>query len=59
MRKYLQICGLVFFFLVLAGVLFVKFSLADIQSIAFGFDGKINKDGIASPWKLKEKYGAA
>ncbi|MDP2279956.1 MAG: DUF3047 domain-containing protein [Nitrospirota bacterium] len=59
MRKYLQICAVGIIFSVLAGVLFVKLSLAGIQSIVFGFDGKINSDGIASPWKLKEKYGAA
>lgn len=59
MRKYLQICAVGIVFSVLTGVSFVKLSLADIQSIVFGFDGKINSDGIASPWKLKEKYGAA
>ena len=39
--------------------MFVKLSLADIQSISFDFDGKINSSGIASPWKLKEKSGDA
>ena len=37
----------------------VKFGLPDIQSIAFGCDGVINSDSVASPWKLKEKYGTA
>ena len=59
MRKYLRICAVGIVFSVLAGVLFVKLSLADIQSIVFGFDGKINSDGIAYPWKLKEKSGDA
>jgi hypothetical protein len=59
MRKYLQIFAVGVVFSVLAGGLFVKLGLADIQSIVFGFDGKINSDGIASPWKLKEKYGSA
>ena len=54
----MQICAVGIVFSVLAGVLFVKFSLADIQSIAFGFDGKINSDGIASPWKLKKNTAA-
>lgn len=59
MRKYLQICAAGIVFSVLAGVLFVKLSLADIQSVVFGFDGKINSDGIAAPWELKEKSGDA
>ena len=59
MRRYRQIYAVGIVFSVLAGVLFVKLSLADIQSISFDFDGKINSSGIASPWKLKEKSGDA
>ncbi|MDI6744757.1 MAG: DUF3047 domain-containing protein [Thermodesulfovibrionales bacterium] len=59
MRKYLQICAVGIIFLVLTGIFFVKLSLADTQSIIFDFDGRVNSEGVASTWELKEKSGAA